>query len=211
MAVGIDAEDTQRRWDYRDFNDMYVPCGFGGVSDMKLKVTMIGLALAAIGIAVPFALSACGGSSSAGGGSSSSTAPAGASGQQTYTLEVLNGKLATKYGILGPDGRGHDSFVPSHMRVKAGEPVTLTVYNYDEGPHTFTIDELHINQTIKAHVSDTQPSVTTFTVTFPAAKTYRFYCSLPCDAGQGGWAMTSDRTGHGPSQDGFMAGFVSAV
>jgi plastocyanin len=177
---------------------------------MKIKMTMIGLALAAIGIAVPFTLTACGGGTSTSGGSSSSTA-AGGSAQQAYTLEVLNGKLATKYGILGPDGRGHDSFVPAHMRVKAGGPVTFTVYNYDEGPHTFTIDELHINQMIAAHVSDTQPSVTTFTVTFPSTKTYRFYCSLPCDAGQGGWAMTADRKGHGLSQDGFMAGYVSAV
>jgi len=178
---------------------------------MNMKRTIIGLAVAAIGIAVPLALSACGSSAAARGGSSASTAPAPGSDQQTYTLEVLNGKLATKYGILGPDGRGHDSFVPSHLRVSAGQPVTFKVYNYDEGPHTFTIDELHVTQMITAHVSDTQPSVTTFTVTFPTAKTYRFYCSLPCDAGQGGWAMTADRTGHGRSQDGFMAGFVSAV
>jgi plastocyanin len=179
---------------------------------MKLRMSLIGLALA--GAVVMFSLSACGGSSSsaASGGSTASTASVAASGHQTYTLEVLNGKLATKFGIVAvADGIGHDTFAPSHMTVKAGEPVTMTVYNYDEGPHTYTISKLNINEQIKAHISKTQPSVTTFTVTFPKAGTYRWFCELPCDAGQGGYAMTADRGGHGPAQDGFMAGYVSVI
>lgn len=183
---------------------------------MKVRIPLIGLALAAP--AIMLGLSACGSSSSstAAGGSSSSTAPVTApvtaSGPQTYTMEVLNGKMATKFGIVAvADGIGHDTFVPSHMTVKAGVPVTMTVYNYDEGPHTYTISKLNINKQIKAHVSDTQPSVTTFTVTFPKAGTYRWFCALPCDAGQGGWAMTPDRGGHGAAQDGFMAGNVSVI
>jgi len=89
--------------------------------------------------------------------------------------------------------------------------VTMKVYNYDEGPHTYTISKLNINEKIKPHVSKTQPSVTTFTVTFPKAGTYRWFCALPCDAGQGGYAMTPDRNGHGTAQDGFMAGYVSVI
>jgi hypothetical protein len=73
-------------------------------------------------------------------------------------MEVLNGKLATKYGILSTkDGIGHDTFMPSHLTLKAGVPVKMTVYNYDEGPHTFTVSNLNINEQIKPHVSDTQP------------------------------------------------------
>lgn len=176
---------------------------------MTVRIPLIGLALAAP--AVMLGLSACGSSSSstAPGGSSSSTAPVTASGPQTYTLEVLNGKLATKSGITAADAIGHDTFIPSHMTVKAGEPVTMTVYSYDEHPHTYTISKLNINEKIKAHISDTQPSVTTFTVTFPKAGTYRWFCALPCDMDQGGWAMTADRNGHGTAQDGFMAGYVS--
>lgn len=169
---------------------------------MKARIPLIGLALAAP--AVVLGLSAC-------GSSSSSTAPVTASGPQTYSLEVLNSKLATKSGITTADGIGHDTFIPSHMTVKAGEPVTMTVYSYDEHPHSYTISKLNINEKIKAHVSDTQPSVTTFTVTFPKAGTYRWFCALPCDMDQGGWAMTADRNGHGTAQDGFMAGYVSVI
>lgn len=162
-------------------------------------------------IAVTVGLSACGGSSASASGSSSGTATAATASAQTYTVEILNGKLAKKYGIEGPDGKGHDTWVPSHMTVTAGRPVTISVYNYDEGPHTFTITSLGINETISPHISATKPSVTTFTVTFAKAGTYRFFCAMPCDAGQGGWAMTTDRTGKGPSQDGFMAGYVTAM
>jgi uncharacterized cupredoxin-like copper-binding protein len=179
---------------------------------MKVKkIALVGLAPAAVALAI--GLSACGGSSAsaATSGSSSSTASAQSASTQTYTLEVLNGKLAGTNGITAPDGKGHDTFVPSHMTVKAGVPVTMTVYNYDEGPHTFTISSLGVNETIPAHVSDTQPSVVTFTVTFPKAGTYRFFCAMPCDAGHGGWAMTTDRLGKGMDQSGFMAGYVSAM
>ena len=178
---------------------------------MKVKkIALLGLAPAAVALTI--GLSACGSSSAApAASSSSSSASAVTSSQQTYTMEILNGKMAGKYGITAPDGKGHDTYVPSHMTVKAGTPVTITVYNWDEGPHTFTISSLNINQTIPAYVSATQPSVTTFTVTFPKAGTYRFYCAMPCDAGHGGWAMTTDRLGKGPDQSAFMAGDVSAL
>lgn len=184
---------------------------------MRRKMALLGLAPAAV--AVVLGASACGGSSSSSAGGSNTTSAAAAStasteasATQSYTMEVLNGKLATKYGILSTkDGIGHDTFMPSHLTLKAGVPVKVSVYNYDEGPHTFTVSNLNINERIKPHVSDTQPSVTTFTVTFPKAGTYRFFCALPCDAGQGGWAMTADRKGNGADQDGFMAGYVSAL
>lgn len=185
---------------------------------MKRRAALLGLATAAAA-AGAIGLGGCGSSSSP---SATATAPAAAStpttgtttasAGQSYTMEVLNGKLATKYGVVSTaDGIGHDTFMPSHMTVKAGVPVKITVYNYDEGPHTFTITDLNINEQIKAHVSNTQPSTTTFTVSFPKKGDYRFFCALPCDAGQRGWAMTPDRHGHGPSQDAFMAGYVSAI
>jgi len=177
---------------------------------MKVKkIALVGLAPAAVALVI--GLSACGGSSSSttSGGSSSSTATG--SGAQTAALQIMGSAMAAKHGILGPDGKGHDTYVPSHLTVKAGTPVTITVQNYDEGPHSFTITSLGINETITPHTSATQPSATTFTVTFPKAGTYRWYCVIPCDAKHGYWAMTTDRSGHGPDQDGFMAGYVSAT
>jgi membrane fusion protein, multidrug efflux system len=174
---------------------------------MKLGRILMALALPA----ALLVLSACGGAANA-NNSSAKSGMVGASGaSQSIQLEVLNGELATKYGILGPDGRGHDSFVPAHLTLKAGVPITFTVVNYDEGPHTFTIPELNLNATIAARVNDNTPSTSTFTVTFPKAGDYRWYCALPCDGGQGGWAMTSDRAGAGPDQNAAMAGYVTAV
>ena len=125
-------------------------------------------------------------------------------------IDILGGKLSTQYGILGPDRQGHDTFVPAEFTAKAGQTYTVKVYNYDEGPHSFTIKGV-VNKTIAPFVSETQPSLTTFTVTFPKTGVFRFYCRFPCDAKHGGWAMTKDRSGHGLSQDGFMAGYVNVI
>lgn len=149
-------------------------------------------------------LSACSGAK-AHSGSSPSVA-------NVIQMDVLTGKLATKYGITAAaDNRGHDSFSPSEFTLKAGQTYTVNVYNYDEGPHTFSIDGLNINETINPHVSDDQPSITTFTIKIDKAGAYRFYCKLPCDAGQAGWAMTDDRNGQGKDQNGFMAGYVNVI
>lgn len=164
---------------------------------MRIKTAVTALALP--GALLLLGLTACGSPSSAASVSPGTTA----------TLEVLNGEKATDFGILGPDGRGHDSFVPSHLTLKAGTPVTFTVINYDEGPHTFTIPELNINQQIAARKDDNTPGVTTFTVTFPKTGTFRWFCALPCDGGQGGWAMTNGK--QGPDQENYMAGYVTVV
>lgn len=158
-------------------------------------------------------LAACG---SSGNSTSSAGKTQAVSSQQTVSsqviqIDVLTGKLSTKYGIIGPDKRGHDTFVPSEFTAKVGQTYTIKVYNYDEGAHSFTIDALKINQLIAPYIAAGQPSVTTFTVKFLATGVYRFYCKMPCDMGQGGWAMTADRNGHGHSQDGFMAGYVNVI
>ncbi len=48
-----------------------------------------------------------------------------------------------------------------------------------------------------------------FTPTQPG--TYRWFCPLACDQDSGGWAMTFDSAGNGPSQDGFMAGYLNVA
>ncbi len=170
----------------------------------KLSV-VTAMSMAALGLA---GLAAC---SSSGSSSQPAGKTAAVVSSQVVQMDILGGKLSAKYGILGPDGQGHDTYAPSEFTAKAGVTYTIRVYNYDEGPHTFTIDSLGINQTIAPYVSETQPSLTTFTVKFPKAGLDRFYCKFPCDAKHGGWAMTRDRAGHGAGQDGFMAGFVNVI
>lgn len=172
---------------------------------MRVRKLSAVTALSVAGLGL-IGLAAC----SSGGGSSSNSAKTTVS-SHVVQIDVTTGKLATKYGIIGPDKLGHDTFVPSEFTAVAGQTYTIRVYNYDEGAHSFTIDALGINKTIAPHVSDNQPSVTTFTVKFPHTGAFRFYCKLPCDAGQGGWAMTKDRFGHGHSQDGYMAGYVNVI
>lgn len=121
---------------------------------------------------------------------------------QEVTLYVLPGALK------GPDGKGHDSFVPSSFVVKAGSPVQLTVISYDDGEHSITAPELQLNITIqggKKVGSQVQPATTTASFTAAKAGAYRWFCALQCD-GPSHWAM--DQGYAGPSKEGYMAGFI---
>lgn len=129
---------------------------------------------------------------------------ASASGQQ---LEAT--MYGSSLGIKGPDGKPHDIMVPTNFVIKAGVPVTFTVTNYDEGPHTITAPDMGINLQVKPgnEVSKGKvlPIKTTFNFTASKPGIYRWYCALPCDEGHGAWDMTSGYSG--PDKEGFMAGF----
>lgn len=104
-------------------------------------------------------------------------------------------------GKKGPDGNWHDAFLPADFSVKAGATVKVTVYNYDDMPHTFTATELGVNATVPAGSGsmDEKPGKVTFTFKAPMkAGSYAWYCALPCDP----WAMT---------HEGFMKGSVTVT
>jgi plastocyanin len=125
-------------------------------------------------------------------GSSSSVA---ASSSESVKLVI---KSDEEKGKKGPDGSWHDAFLPADFSVKAGATVRVTVYNYDDMPHSFTAAELGTNQTIPGG-SEEKPSETTFTFQAPQkAGSYDWYCALPCDP----WAMT---------HNGFMKGRVTVT
>jgi plastocyanin len=143
---------------------------------------------------------------------------------QQVLMYVFRGHINGKPGVPGPDRKGHDTFVPSTFAVKVGVPVKVTVINYDEGAHSLVAPDLGLSVTIKpgkepkgqsAKDKETakdeigegvQPVTTTFTFTPTKAGVYRWYCSLPCDAGQGYWAMGMGYSG--PGKEGSMAGFI---
>jgi plastocyanin len=110
----------------------------------------------------------------------------------------LVAKSDEEQGKKGPDGNWHDAFLPADFSVKAGDTVRVTVYNYDDMPHTFTATELGVNAKVPAG-SEEKPSKVTFTFQAPQqAGSYEWFCALPCDP----WSMT---------HYGFMKGHVKVV
>ena len=114
-------------------------------------------------------------------------------------------------GQKGSDGLTHDTTYGANFSLKRGQRVAVTVYNFDEGPHTITNKALGLNVTIPGAKNEKQgiPSKTVFSFTPKTAGTYRWYCSLPCDKGQGYWAMAVTKKGTG--RDGFMAGYITVT
>lgn len=128
-------------------------------------------------------------------------------------------------GASGPDGRRHDTFrATSSTTVVAGRPVTIEIANSDEMPHSFTIRQLGIDRLVPA-AANGNPGMVTFTFTPTTSGTYRWFCALPCDQDNGGWAMGPYASMNGgmmrggtmgggmvePGVDGFMAGYISVT
>jgi heme/copper-type cytochrome/quinol oxidase subunit 2 len=108
-------------------------------------------------------------------------------------------KADTEHGRLGPDKQWHDAIAPADFSVHAGSTVTISVANYDSGPHTFTSPALNVNGTIAGGGSIGAPSATTFTFTAPSKPgKYAWWCAVPCDP----WAM---------AHDGYMRGYVTVT
>ena len=114
-------------------------------------------------------------------------------------------------GQKGSDGLQHDTTYGANFRVKKGERVTVTFYNFDEGPHTITNKALGLNVKIPGATNEKKgiPSKTVFSFTAKKVGNFRWYCSLPCDKGQGYWAMNVTKAGI--ARDGFMAGYVTVT
>jgi heme/copper-type cytochrome/quinol oxidase subunit 2 len=114
----------------------------------------------------------------------------------TVSLKV---KADDQHGRMGPDKQWHDATLPADFSVRAGGTVTITVANYDSGPHTFTSPALNVNGTISGGGSLASPSHTTFTFTAPTKPgKYAWWCAVPCDP----WAM---------AHDGYMRGYVTVT
>ncbi len=116
---------------------------------------------------------------------SAAPAPAASAAPGAESVKLVV-KSDEEHAKKGPEGTWHDAFLPADFSVKAGATVKVTVYNYDEGAHSFTSPELGTNVTIPPG-SEQKPSKTTFTFKAPQkAGSYEWYCVMPCDP----WAMT---------------------
>jgi plastocyanin len=103
---------------------------------------------------------------------------------------------------LGPDGKLHDAFTAANITVKADEPVELTVYNFDDGTHTVTSNDLGLNLKVDGSKQKGTPAVSTVTFTPNKAGTFKWFCADKCDGQNGQWAM---------SQDDFMMGSFNVI
>lgn len=173
---------------------------------MSVKRLIITFAVVALGAAL---VAGCGGKTSATKVASSKPA-ASASAAQSVSLKIGGATMSKALGYTTPDGKGHDTFIPANFSVKVGSKVTVTVNNYDEGPHSFTSPDLGVNVQIPgAKNADKKiPSVTKFTFTAAKSGKFRWFCAMPCDKKANMWAMSAGPDG--PSRDGYMAGFVTA-
>jgi len=198
-------------------------------SSLELRTILIamlaGTALIFSIAALSVALIRTGGNSSGNNSNNNAAAapaPAAATGAaasaapMNMALPVRNVKLTMKPDSKrGSDGKTHDAFLPTaNFSVKAGQRVRVTIYNYDDMPHSFTSPGLAKGAAIPAGEQQTQgtaqdikvmpapgigldkmipagsdkrPSKTIVTFTAPAkAGSYIWYCKMPCDP----WAMS---------------------
>ena len=126
-------------------------------------------------------LAACGGSDDPGdeAGTSSPPPPASAPTVAAPTAAAqpaLSGDGVTKFAVENqdPGGTGEYKFVPSQLQFSVGETVEFTITAETEF-HTFTIDELNIDQALDAG------EAITFTFTFDTPGEYRLIC-IPHEA-----------------------------
>lgn len=141
-----------------------------------------------------------------GWGIATTTASSSGTPKTAYLSMVVEGHAG---GILAIDNKTHDTMMPENLTVYVGQTVTLAVLNFDESPHTITNAALGIDFLIPGRTAVGVPSASHFTFTPTKAGVYYWYCRLPCDAGQGGWAMTPK--GSLPTQPGFMGGWITVL
>ena len=136
----------------------------------------------------------------------SATGAATASSTKTVTQTMVI--VGHSLGAKASDGLRHDTTLGASFSVPRGSKVTVTVYNYDEGPHTITSPKLGLNVKIPGATDEKNgvPSSKTFTFTAANAGQFLWYCALPCDAGQAFWDMKKPST-----KIGFMAGHITVT
>lgn len=161
--------------------------------------TLLKIGVSAGALGAMAVLSACGGGAQAG-------SPPAAAPEQSIT-----------YTVVGPDDDGakadtagtkHDTFsTPDSTAIKVGTKVTLHFINKDDAQHSFTLPDLGINVVLPAAKDDNTPGTIDYSFTASKAGNFRWFCAIPCDGDNNGWAMTASTKG--PGQDSFMAGYLT--
>jgi plastocyanin len=96
-------------------------------------------------------------------------------------------KSDSEHAKKGPDGKWHDAFLPADPAITAGVRTTITLVNYDGGPHSMVAPGLNLNVVVPAAKGGT-PGRVSFTLKVGKPGRYDWWCTSPCDP----WAMTHD-------------------
>lgn len=108
---------------------------------------------------------------------------------------TIAGRLATNHGSEDVAGSSEAEielddfyFGPTVLEGEADQQLTVTLFNEGEAPHTFTIDELEIDEELQPGTSDV-----TVQVTFPESGALPFYCRFHESGGMvGGLSVGGD-------------------
>jgi plastocyanin len=118
----------------------------------------------------------------------------GGGGQEASDSVTIAGQEATARGSTSVTGSDQldvevDDFYfePTVLEGDAGQALTVNLANQGDAPHTFTVDELQIDQEL-------QPGDTVIVdVTFPDSGALVFYCRFHADGGMlGGLSVDGD-------------------
>jgi hypothetical protein len=192
---------------------------------MRIAVQKGAIALAVLSSVSSLSLTGCGSNTTSATQTSTSAAPQSESAKsevaaaptaqpapgtvQTQTAPVAaaeqpdNVYMAIEPGAkLGPDKKLHDAFLNGDIQITAGKAVTLNIFNYDDGTHTFVSPDLGINIKIKGSTKKGEPALTTFTFTPSREGSFIWFCADPCDSEKKQWAM---------AHDGYMKGKITVL
>jgi plastocyanin len=143
--------------------------------------------LAAV-LALALVATACAEEQAAGGGG-------GGGGEDESETITIAGEEATSHGSEDVSGTGQIElelddfyFEPTVLEGEAGEALTVNLFNEGDAPHTFTIDELQIDEELQPGDEDV-----TADVTFPDSGALVFYCRFHATQGmRGGLSVGGD-------------------
>jgi plastocyanin len=147
------------------------------------------LAPAALTLALGLVATACAEEQGVGGGGGG-----GGGGQAASDTVTIAGQEATAHGstsVAGSDqldvAVGDFFFEPTVLEGEAGQALTVNLSNEGDAPHTFTVDELQVDQELQPGDSGTVD------VTFPDSGALVFYCRFHADGGMlGGLSVGGD-------------------
>lgn len=122
------------------------------------------------------------------------SAGAGGEGEGGESVTIA-GREATSHGsedVTGMVAVGLELddfyFEPTVLEGEAGQSLTVEMFNEGDAPHTFTIDELNIDEELQPGDKDV-----TAEVTFPDSGALVFYCRFHADGGMlGGLSVGGD-------------------
>lgn len=128
------------------------------------------------------------------GGAPASATPAAPAAQDGQVLQLGNVRYANRgtkdvKGMSTLELEADDFyFGPTFLQGTPGQRLTLQIKNEGKAPHTFTIAEQQIDQTIQPGGS------AELTVSMPASGALRFYCRFHAAQGMNGELLAGDAT-----------------